>query len=92
MIRVLIFLALMLALALGASWMADHPGLGRDHLWWPGICFFHARRPIGRCSPPVLVLILVWSVISFLFRAPSMMSGAAATRKRERGFVLCRAA
>lgn len=85
MIRVMIFLVVILALALGASWMADHPGTvaitfaGQQYV-------FSTLVGLSALIALVLVLILVWNLISFVFRAPSMMSGAAATRKRERGY------
>lgn len=85
MIRVLIFFAIILLVAFGASWLADHPGTvlvtfaGQE---------YQASTLTGFAVlvAAAAALILVWTLLRFIFRIPSLMSVAAAARKRQRGY------
>lgn len=85
MIRVLIFLAVVLAVAFGASWLADHPGTvaitfgGREYL-------FSTLFGLVAVLAAAVVLLIVWSLIRFLFQIPSLVSVASANRRRQRGY------
>ena len=84
MIRVLIYFAVVTVAALGAVWMADHPGTvlvtfgGREYA---GSTLMGAILLI---AVAVLVVIL-WGLIRFIFRVPSLVSGASRARRRRSG-------
>ena len=84
MIRVLIYFAIVTVAALGAVWMADHPGTvlvtfgGREYA---GSTLMGAILLI---AVAVLVVIL-WGLIRFIFRVPSLVSGASRARRRRSG-------
>ncbi len=84
MIRVLIYFAIVIVAALGTVWMADHPGTvmitfgGREYA---GSTLMGAVLLI---AVAVLVVIL-WGIIRFVFRIPSLLSGASRTRRRQSG-------
>lgn len=85
MVRVLIFLAVVLAIAFGASWLADHPGTvaitfgGREYL-------FSTLFGLVAVLAAAVVLLIVWSVLRFVLKIPSLMSMASANRRRQRGY------
>ena len=85
MIRVLLFLVLVLLVAFGASWLADHPGTvavnfgGQEYL-------FSTLFGIVALIAAAFALVLAWTVLRFLFSIPSLMSLASAARKRQRGY------
>ncbi|MCW6509375.1 heme biosynthesis protein HemY [Lichenifustis flavocetrariae] len=85
MIRVLIFLAVILLLAFGASWLADHPGTvaitfgGQEYV-------FSTLFGLVALLAAAAVLLVVWTVLRFVLRVPSLMSIASATRRRQRGY------
>lgn len=85
MIRVLVFFAVVLLLAFGASWLADHPGTvlinfgGQEY-------GFSTLFGLVALLGAALLLVLAWTVLRFLFRVPSLMSVASTARKRQRGY------
>lgn len=85
MVRVLIFLAVVLLVAFGASWLADHPGTvaitfgGQEYL-------FSTLFGLVAVLAAAAVLLVVWSVLRFVLRIPSLMSMASADRRRQRGY------
>ncbi len=85
MIRVLIFLALVLALAFGASWMADHPGTV-DVTFGGQAYGFSTLFGLVALLAAALLLIVLWTLLRFLLRIPSLMTVASATRRRQRGY------
>lgn len=85
MIRVVFFLALVLALALGVAWIADRPGtivvtwLGQT-MELPvltGIIVFLAAAT---------ALALIWNLVRLVFRLPSLVAIANRSRRRQKGF------
>ncbi len=84
MIRVLIYFAVVVLLALGVVWMADHPGTvlvtfgGREYATSTLV------GAIALLVGAALVAVL-WSVIRFVFAIPSLMSMASRSRRRQRG-------
>jgi HemY protein len=85
MIRVLVFLLLLGLVALGIGWMADQPGdiavrwLGYDVQTSIGV-------GVGLLVAVALALNVVWAILRFIFRIPSLMSLAAKARRRTKGF------
>lgn len=85
MIRVLIYFAVVVVLALGVVWMADHPGTvlvtfgGRE---------YQSSTLVGSLVLLVsaAVLAIAWGVIRFVFRIPSLLSVGSRSRRRQRGF------
>lgn len=85
MIRMILFVLLLALLAAGGAWLAEQPGeitLVVDQ--WR----IDASLGMGvvlLLAAAVLVALL-WSIARFIFRLPGLMSLAARTRKRARGF------
>ena len=84
MIRVLIYFAVLVVLALGTVWLADHPGT---------VLVSFGGREYQSSTLTALIILLVaavvvaiaWALLSFIFRVPSVLSMASRTRRRERG-------
>jgi HemY protein len=84
MIRVLVFFAVVALLALGATWLADHPGTVL--ITWGGQDFQFTTL-VGLVAVLVLavVLLVAWSLIRFVFNIPSILSMASRNKRRNRG-------
>ena len=84
MIRVLVFLGVVAALALGAAWLADHPGTvliswgGRD------IQFSTLVGLVAILAAAVALLVL-WSLLRLILSLPSVLSVSGRARRRHRG-------
>jgi HemY protein len=85
MVRLLLFLALLCLAALGLTWFADHPG--EVGLTWQG---YRVETSLMVAAVVVValafVIALIWGVIRFVFRIPSLVSLANRARRREKGF------
>src|ERR1700679_340307 len=85
MVRLLLFLALLCLAALGLAWFADHPG--QVGLTWEG---YRVETSLmvatGGVIALAIVIALLWGVIRFVFRIPSLVSLAKRARRREKGF------
>lgn len=85
MIRVLVILAAVAALAFGAQWLLAHPG--QFAFTWLG---YHVQTSVFvafvALAAAAVALSLLWGLIRFVFRLPRAMSVAARVRKRERGY------
>jgi HemY protein len=81
MIRVVLFFAAVVLVALGAAWLADQPG--DVTINWFG---WHAEPPV-----PLLILVIaviaiaLWSLLRLIVRAPRRLSSALRQRRQERG-------
>ena len=84
MIKTILFLIALAALAMGLGWLADRPG--EITLVWQGYRI-ETSILVGLSAVLALcvILILVWSVLRFIFRLPSLMSLWNKARKRQRG-------
>ena len=84
MIKTIFFLLTLAALALGLGWLADRPG--EITLIWQGYRF-ETSLLVGLSGVLALcvILIMVWSIVRFIFRLPSLMSLWNKARKRQRG-------
>jgi HemY protein len=85
MLRLLIFLALASAAALGAVWLAERPG--EVSIVWGGVTI---ETSVAIAAIAVLALVLagmlLWTVLRFLLGLPTAFSFASKARKRARGF------
>ncbi|HYC24966.1 MAG TPA: heme biosynthesis HemY N-terminal domain-containing protein [Roseiarcus sp.] len=84
MVRLLIFLALLGAAALGLTWLADHPG--QVEMTWGGYRIeASVMVAMGFVVALAIALGFVWAIIRFSFRLPSLVSLARRARRREKG-------
>ncbi|MBE7220460.1 MAG: heme biosynthesis protein HemY, partial [Caulobacteraceae bacterium] len=85
MLRVLFFLIVVLLVAFGATWLADHPGSvavtfgGREYL-------FSTLVGLVALIACAVALVIVWTVLRFIFQVPSLLSVASANKRRQRGY------
>ncbi len=85
MVRLLIFLAAMALAALGLTWLANNPGV--VDLTWRGEEYeVSLTFALAAVLALAVVLAIVWGVLRFVFRVPSLVSIGAQARRRERGF------
>lgn len=85
MIRLLIFLVLMAAAAAGFAWIADRPGdialtfMGQR---------YETSLAVGALAIFLIAIActILWNVLSFVLRLPSLMSLAARARRRNKGY------
>lgn len=85
MIKVLIFLVALGALAFGFAWIADQPGsvaivAGGQRYEMDLVV------ALGFGIAVVIAAMIVWSVIRFVFRIPTLMSLTARMRRRNKGY------
>jgi HemY protein len=85
MVRLLIFLAALALAALGLTWFANNPGVvdltWRSHEYEVSLMF-----ALGAVLALAVALAIVWGVLRFVFRVPSLVSIGARARRREKGF------
>jgi HemY protein len=85
MFRLLMFLAALALAAGGLAWLASNPGV--VDLTWRGreyeVSLIFA---LGAVLGLAVALAIVWGVLRFVFRIPSLVSVASRARKREKGF------
>jgi HemY protein len=83
--RLLLFLALLCLAALGLAWLADHPG--QVGVTWGGYRVETSLMvALGGVVALAIVIALVWGIIRFVFRIPSIVTLANRARRREKGF------
>jgi HemY protein len=84
MIRVVLFLLLVAAIAFGAAWLAERPG--DVAITWMG-WRIETSLMVGLAAVAVLVavLMLLWSLLRLLLRSPRLMAQARRARRRRRG-------
>ncbi len=85
MIRLLIFLAALALAAGGLTWLANNPGV--VDLTWRGEEYeVSLMFALGAVLALAIALAIVWGVLRFVFRVPSLVSVASRVRRREKGF------
>lgn len=85
MIRVLFYLALTIALAAAAAWLAAHPGtLTFDWLGWR--VEMSVILAAALLLAAALAISATWGLVRYLFRLPRAMSLASRMRKRNKGY------
>ncbi len=85
MIRLIVFLVLLAAAALGLSWLADRPG--EIVLTWQGMRI-ETSVLVGLAGliGAFIVLLVIWSLLRFIFRLPSLVALTTRARRRNRGY------
>lgn len=85
MIRVLLFLVVVAALALGAVWLADRPG--DIAITWLGYRI-ETSVMVGAAALLLLIVatILVWSILNGIVKAPAAVSAFWSHRRVNKGF------
>jgi len=85
MVRLLIFLAALALAAFGLTWLANNPGV--VDLTWRGeeyeVSLMFALAAVLALA---IAIAIVWGVLRFVFRVPSLVSIGAQARRREKGF------
>jgi HemY protein len=85
MVRVLLYLLVFAALALGAVWLADRPG--EVSVLWQG---YRIETSVAIAAIGVVLLALIamlaWGLVRFVLGLPSAFSFASRARRRARGF------
>jgi HemY protein len=85
MVRVLFFLVVLIALALGLAWLIERPG--EVTLSWQGYRIETSFLVwLGFLLAAVAALVMIWSILRFTFRLPPTMSVANRARRREKGY------
>jgi HemY protein len=85
MVRVLFFLVVLIALALGLAWLIDRPG--EVTLNWQGYRIETSFLVgLGILLAVVAALVMIWSILRFSFRLPPTMAVANRARRREKGY------
>ena len=79
MFRLLIFLAVLALAAAGLSWLADNPG--DVTLTWRGVEYqVSLMLALGAVAALALALSIMWGLLRFVFRVPSLVSLSARAR------------
>jgi len=85
MVRVLFFLLVLIALALGLAWLIDRPG--EVTLNWQGYQIETSFLVgLGILLAVVAALVVMWNMLRFIFRFPPAVSVATRARRREKGY------
>lgn len=84
--RLVIFLALLAALAFGVSWLVDQPGDIAVSI--PDYVTVHTSLfgAVGVVLAAAVVLSILWSVLRLVIRTPSLFNFARNARKRRKGY------
>ena len=85
MIRLLIFLAALALAALGLTWLANNPGVV-DVTWRGEQYEVSLMFGLAAVLALAVAIAIVWGVLRFVFRIPSLVSVGAQARRREKGF------
>jgi HemY protein len=86
MFRLLIFLAALALVAAGLSWLADNPG--DVTLTWRGVEYqVSLMLGLGAVAALALALSIVWGLLRFVFRVPSLVALSTRAHKREKGYL-----
>jgi HemY protein len=85
MIRILVFFAVLAAIAFGLSWLADRPG--DIVLTWQGYRIETSLLVgLGIVLLSAIAIAIVWTILRFIFRIPSLMALARKVRRRNKGY------
>ncbi|GAC1336574.1 MAG: heme biosynthesis protein HemY [Beijerinckiaceae bacterium] len=85
MIRILVFFAILAAIAFGLAWLADRPG--DIIMTWQGYRIETSLLVgLGAVLVTAIVIAIAWTILRFIFRIPSLMSLARKARRRNKGY------
>lgn len=84
--RLIVFLAVLAALAFGVAWLADQPG--DITLAIPNYVTVHTSLfgAVGAVLATAVVLSVLWSALRLVFRMPSIFNYARNARRRRKGY------
>jgi HemY protein len=86
MVRIVLFLALVLALGFGFSWFADRPGMVT--LTWEGSRYQTSLMVVlAGLTALVATIMVCWWTVSVILRSPSLMRRFYRNRRRDRGYL-----
>ena len=86
MVRLLLFFAALALAAYGLTWLAENPG--EVTLTWRGVeVNVSLMLALGIVLALAIALGILWTLIRFVFRAPSLISLATNARRREKGYL-----
>ena len=85
MVRLLIFLAALALAAGGLTWLANNPGVV-DVTWRGEQYEVSLLFALGAVLALGIAIAIVWGLLRFVFRIPSLVSVGAQSRRREKGF------
>jgi HemY protein len=85
MVRLLIFLAALALAALGLTLLANNPGVV-DVIWRGKEYEVSLMFALAAVLALAIAISIVWGVLRFVFRIPSLVSVGAQSRRREKGF------
>ena len=85
MVRLLIFLAALALAAWGLTWLANNPGVV-DVTWRGEQYEVSLMFALGAVLALAVAIAIVWALLRFVFRIPSLVSVGAQARRREKGF------
>jgi HemY protein len=84
-LRVILFLALVLAFAFGFAWLADRPGTVA--IDWMGYQIeLSAMLAMVGLLMLIIVIMAVWWVLKVILRSPQIMGGYFSARRRDKGY------
>jgi HemY protein len=86
MIRIILFLGIILALALGLSWVADQQGSVAINWLGHRVEIDNMAVVIVALLAVALLMAFVWNMLRLLFRLPSLMSIASRSRRKQKGY------
>jgi HemY protein len=85
MIRILVFFAVLAAIAFGLAWLADRPG--DIVLTWQGYRIETSLLVgLGVVFLSAIAIAIAWTILRFIFRIPSLMALARKARRRNKGY------
>src|SRR5437588_11310854 len=85
MIRILVFFAVLAAIAFGLAWLADRPG--DIVLTWQGYRIETSLLVgLGAVLLTPIAIAIIWTILRFIFRIPSLMALARKARRRNKGY------
>lgn len=85
MLRVILFLALVLAFAFGFAWLADRPGTVA--IDWMGYQIeLSAMLAMVGLLVLIIVIMALWWVLKMILRSPQIMGGYFSSRRRDKGY------
>ena len=85
MVRLLIFLAVLALAAGGLTWLANNPGVV-DVTWRGEEYEVSLMFGLAAVLALAIAIAIVWALLRFVFRIPSLVSVGAQARRREKGF------
>jgi HemY protein len=85
MIRILAFFAVVAAIAFGLAWLAERPG--DIVLTWQGYRIETSLLVgLGVVFLSAIIIAIIWTILRFIFRIPSLMALARKARRRNKGY------